>query len=346
MNNSFTEYLHPKFMKVLGQIVDTGYEVAIVGGTVRDFYLGLPNKHDYDLEVRPQTQIMSLGSIKDKFKDDYELEILPYEIIRINHSDFSVEMSLPRIEKFNDSVGHSNFEVEFVKDPSYATSSRRDFTINAIYHVFKNSCWDVVDPLKGLDDLKSKKLVSCGPDFSKDPVRYLRGIRFHLKYDFDLTFSMPNDILRTVSKHYLVTEVSKSGRPLRCFSELGLLKWKDVYAEYEKCFENNLEDFIRYLPWTTKSDKVNLLETLGFSVKAVPVFEKSIITKEEYKLDPVTLYRRLDKLPENIFNIYNKFGLIDISFKDFGRIKGLKEFDKTLSPTEIYLIKFKNGLND
>jgi poly(A) polymerase len=59
----------------------------------------------------------------------------------------------------------------------------RDFTINAIAlslnQAFEAQDWTVIDPLKGIEDLKRKILRMTSPDcFNQDPLRTLRAFRF------------------------------------------------------------------------------------------------------------------------------------------------------------------------
>jgi len=176
----FEKYLESTFIYLLEQIHLQGFKIGLVGGTVRDFYLKAENKNDYDCELR---LIDDAEDIHENFKllnfdSIYEIEKLPYNIIRVIHPKFTCELSLPRKEKFIEEFSHSNFEAEFFNEVDYNVAfQRRDFTINAMMFEWDGT-WKFIDPLNGKKDLQNKVLRRCSDSFFHDPVRFLRALRF------------------------------------------------------------------------------------------------------------------------------------------------------------------------
>ncbi len=62
---------------------------------------------------------------------------------------------------------------------------RRDFTVNALYQ--RVSDGEILDFVGGMDDLKNKKLrVLHDKSFIDDPTRIIRGLKFALRFGFEL----------------------------------------------------------------------------------------------------------------------------------------------------------------
>ena len=130
-----------------------------------------------------------------------------------------IEMSWPRIEKFDLNVGHSNFEVEIIQDLEHKIDvKRRDFTINAISFTYTGYEFLLNDPLFGVEDIRNKILRACdNTSFIKDPVRFLRAVRFHLKLDFEIDPTLKvlmENMELAFSAHYLKYEALKTKTPL------------------------------------------------------------------------------------------------------------------------------------
>jgi len=202
------------------------YYVTLVGGAVRDFHLNEALSHDLDFELRHNNYYdgdawkNKISELKNEIRNDLQLEIkeLPFSILRISIDDYSVELSSPRLEDYTKSLGlgHSDFNTSFMSKLEYEKSfSRRDFTINAMGVEIKKDGRTFIDPFGGLQDLKSKNLRGCGQDFFKDPVRFLRLIRFSLRFNFPINKSFEMKLiefnLKDLSLFYFFSESEKVG---------------------------------------------------------------------------------------------------------------------------------------
>ncbi len=151
----------------------------IVGGSVRDWLLGVPVK-DVDVEVYglPMDELARVLSVHGRV----DMVGRAFGVVKLTHPSGEVwDFSLPRRDS-KAGVGHRGFEVEV--DPTLDTceaSARRDFTLNALM-------WDprrreLVDHHGGAADLRARVLRHTGPAFVEDPLRVLRGMQFCARFD-------------------------------------------------------------------------------------------------------------------------------------------------------------------
>jgi len=220
----FESQLPKAFHPVLDELLHFGFIPTLVGGSVRDFFMTGKLGKDWDVELSHETiafnknQWKELGKALSKFG---RITFLSYDIIRLDMDQFQMEFSPPRIETFIEDVHHhSNFTVDFDFKLSFKESiKRRDFTLNAMGIRFKSKKeWEFLDPSQGLQHLRDKMLHPVGKDFEKDPVRFLRAVRFSLKYGLsyssELRKIMAGMKLHDLSGAYFWSEMQKSGNPL------------------------------------------------------------------------------------------------------------------------------------
>lgn len=155
-----------------------GYKLYLVGGTVRDYLLGLPlNDMDAVTDATPTDIVKFLPDADTTFA---HLGSLKYK----DGSGVKFDITTLREESgYLDSRHPSN--VNFVKDPK-DDYKRRDFTVNAMYMDKDLKIYDYCD---GQKDLENRILRMVGnPDtrLKEDPLRILRAIRFHLMYKLDI----------------------------------------------------------------------------------------------------------------------------------------------------------------
>lgn len=236
--SEFEKKVPAKVKKVLLEISSAGYVPTLVGGIVRDYFLSKEIGKDWDIEVSHPRLPWDLSHWKDFGKDLSRfgrVSFLPFEIIRLAVDEWELELSPPRTESFGDSQHHKNFVAQYdLSLPFDESLKRRDFTINAMGLRFnKEKGWELLDPTQGLLHLREKLLHPCGEDFSRDPVRFLRAIRFKLKLGFDFSEKLLSDLetmkVEGYSHTYFWTEMQKSQHPVRFLREV--LKQKEFHPE-------------------------------------------------------------------------------------------------------------------
>lgn len=234
---SLPDFFHPLWSELEGR----GLVATFVGGTVRDYLLTGKLGKDWDIELTHQSLAFHINTWKElgKALSKYgRSSFLPYEIIRLELHGHQLEFSPPRREIFHDHLkdeGHKNFAAELDFGMSFPEAViRRDFTINAMgIRLNTKSQSELLDPLGGIIHLRDKVLHPCGPDFARDPVRFLRALRFSQALDFtigtDLEKTLESMNLTGISPVYLWSEMQKSRDPIGFYQEL--LHWLPRHPE-------------------------------------------------------------------------------------------------------------------
>ena len=203
------------------------YEIKLylVGGVVRDGYLGIKNYNSDDIDI--------CSSATPKMIE-YMLEGTGFTFSYLNKQlgvmaikgEKVYEHATFRKEVYSNDKHNPN-SVAFIKHLSEDVE-RRDFKINAVYYDILENRY--VDPLGGIEDLKKKVLTTTKPAkivFNDDPERILRLIRFSTT----LGFKIPENELEYAKKNaYKVQGLSK-GRIRREFEKL--IKADMFYPDYE-----------------------------------------------------------------------------------------------------------------
>ena len=183
----FISQFPPPVLQLIETIQSVGIRSILVGGSVRNWlHQNEENPHDFDFEIRHELPVEKMEVLVRQCLPQ-KVEILPFNIVRLEFQDISIELAPPRREVFTPKpwFNHSEFKADI--DPGLTPEEawrRRDFTVNAIGIDMDEET--LVDPFDGRKDLENKTLRPCGPSFSYDPVRFLRLIRFQGQYGFSL----------------------------------------------------------------------------------------------------------------------------------------------------------------
>ncbi len=217
------------FLTLIQELGKKGYVATAVGGIVRDYFLEGRVGKDWDLEITHPTLAWEIKTWKELGKElskHGRVTYLPYDVIRMEGQNLIFELSPPRKESFTDENHHKNFTVSFdFRTPFDEAVKRRDFSINAMGFRFDSQGKaELIDPLQGLLHLRDKELHACGDDFSRDPVRFLRAIRFSVKLGFKISKPLINTLqemnLQGISPSYFWSEMQKSGDPVLFYQRL------------------------------------------------------------------------------------------------------------------------------
>ena len=180
-----------------------GFELALVGGPVRDAFLGRPAKDlDFTSNATPDEILAVLKKLTKStwdigrdfgtigaMIDGEQVEITTYR------SDSYDQQTRKPIVEFGDSL-----EVDL---------SRRDFTVNAL--ALRLPELVLVDPSGGVEDLLEGILRTPSTpaiSFGDDPLRMLRAIRFSAQLGFDLD-AETMDALRTMGESLTIISAER-----------------------------------------------------------------------------------------------------------------------------------------
>jgi poly(A) polymerase len=165
--------------------VAAGHELAIVGGTVRDAFLGKAlSGDDVDLDfttdATPEQTEAVLAPLGKTVWDTGRR----FGTIGVRLGGYICEITTYRRDAYDGTSRKP--EVQF-GDTLEADLTRRDFTVNAM--ALRVPDLKLVDPTGGFDDLLNRRLRTPGApeiSFGDDPLRMLRGARFRAQLGFDL----------------------------------------------------------------------------------------------------------------------------------------------------------------
>lgn len=176
MNNMYTA-IPGNAIKIINILEGSGYEAYVVGGCVRDTFLGrTPDDWDITTSASPE-------QIKSLFRRTVDTGIA-HGTVTVLMNDEHYEVTTFRID--GDYADHRHpgnvmFTASLEED-----LKRRDFTINAMAY---NPSVGLVDKFGGIGDLKAG-IIRCVGDpierFSEDALRILRAFRFSAQLGFDI----------------------------------------------------------------------------------------------------------------------------------------------------------------
>ena len=163
-------------LSCIDALEDAGFAAFLVGGCVRDAYLGL-SPHDFDLctsALPEQTEAVFAGR-------KLVLAGKKHGTIGVVTDSGVVEITTFRTEGCYTDSRHPQW-VKFV--PRIEDDlARRDFTVNAMAY---SPTRGFADPFGGRQDLDNHRLRAVGDPktrFEEDALRILRGVRFAAKFD-------------------------------------------------------------------------------------------------------------------------------------------------------------------
>lgn len=212
----------PEVSKVTSALEKAGFEAYLIGGCVRDLFLGLkPKDWDVTTSATPE-QIISL--FPETF---YENDFGTVGVVSDGEVDPTVkvvEVTPYRLETTYSDGRHPD-KVHFASDLK-DDLKRRDFTINAIALRQKNKEVEVVDLFEGKKDMQKGIIRTVGDAeerFQEDGLRILRAVRLAAELDFKVEADTEKAIvkqahlLKNISAERIrdeITRIIMSDRPM------------------------------------------------------------------------------------------------------------------------------------
>lgn len=238
---------HPMF-HIIGETADElNLECYVIGGWVRDLFLGRASK-DIDIVVAaPRGEgdaapverpgIVMAEAMQMRLGKRAHIAIYRnFGTAQLKHKSIEIEFVGARRESYD-----RNSRKPITEDGTLEEDqNRRDFTINAMALCLNSQRYgELVDPFDGMLDLEDGIIATpLDPDitFSDDPLRMMRCIRFATQLNFDIedeTFEAlerNKERISIISKERIADELNKimlSRNPSRGFIDLdrcGLLQ--------------------------------------------------------------------------------------------------------------------------
>ncbi len=238
-------------LKVLYRLRDAGFKGYLVGGGVRDLYLGrTPKDFDISTDARP-------GQLRQLFRNSrtigrrfrlVQVFFRGNKIIEVSTLRSSSEFDL----KGDDAVLPSNNTFGTLEEDAF----RRDLTINSLFYEIENHT--IVDYTGGVTDLDRGVIRIVGdPDrrFTRDPVRMMRAIRHSARTGF----SIEEETLAAVKRHRDKLQLCPPSRirdevlkdlqsgASRAWAELCMSSslWDALFPLYRDCLQGEKGDLLR-----------------------------------------------------------------------------------------------------
>lgn len=171
----------PSVARLAGAFAAAGHELALVGGPVRDAFLGSASRDlDFATDARPDDILAIVRPIADAH---WEIG-REFGTIGARFGDDTFEITTYRADEYD---GTTRKPVVAFGDSLEGDLARRDFTVNAM--ALRLPQLVLVDPSGGLEDLLARRLSTpSGPEvsFGDDPLRMLRAARFAARLGFEV----------------------------------------------------------------------------------------------------------------------------------------------------------------
>jgi poly(A) polymerase len=195
------KHISDNALKVMSRLRQGGHECYLVGGAVRDLYLGgHPKDFDIATEATPE-------QVHDLFRNSriigrrfrivhvrFGREIIEVTTFRGHHDSEDVPAETKPRNNPRGQGGPNAVQSDsgmLLRDNVYGNleddAIRRDFTVNAMYYNPRD--FTVLDYAGGIEDMQKRLIRIIGdPEqrYREDPVRMLRAARFAAKLDFTL----------------------------------------------------------------------------------------------------------------------------------------------------------------
>lgn len=203
--------VHPLAVAVCSELQKHGHKAYIVGGCVRDLYLGLqPKDWDITTDASPEQVIAMFPRTIPTGLQHGTITVCMAEGVE-NH----FEVTTFRVEgEYLD--GRRPETVKFVGDV-VEDLARRDFTINAM--AYDPVIGITTDPFSGRKDLENGVIRAVGSPqarFQEDGLRIMRAARFAARFGFTIEAQTlqgmkdSKETLRMVSKERISDELCKT----------------------------------------------------------------------------------------------------------------------------------------
>lgn len=245
------QQLDREALKVLYRLRDAGFKGYLVGGGVRDLYLGrTPKDFDISTDARP-------GQLRQLFRNSRTIG-RRFRLVQVFfRGDKIVEVSTLRSRSEFDINSEeqllaSNNTFGTLEDDAF----RRDLTINALFYEIENHT--IIDYIDGVQDLDRGIIRMVGaPDrrFIRDPVRIMRVIRHAARTGFAIeaeTFAalqQHRDKLHLCPPSRIRDEILKDLRSgaSRAWAELCMSSsiWLALFPLYEEYLQGDHGEKVR-----------------------------------------------------------------------------------------------------
>ncbi|MEO1487493.1 MAG: HD domain-containing protein [Bacteroidota bacterium] len=212
----FREAINLNIFQIISEAAtEIGQETYVIGGFVRDYFLGKTTPKDIDI-VTIGNGIALAKNVAQKLPNQPKVSIFKnFGTAMIHAEDMELEFVGARKESYRQNSRKPIVENGTLEDDQ----NRRDFTINALaISLNPDNYGALLDPFEGRKDLEAGMLktpLAPAETYSDDPLRMMRAIRFATQLNFEIeleslqAISAQKDRIQIVSKERIVDELHK-----------------------------------------------------------------------------------------------------------------------------------------
>ncbi len=320
--------------KLINILSDNGCKAYAVGGCVRDYLLGKPEKDiDITTSAKPETveEILKQNNIKV-----IETGLQHGTVTAVLNGENYEITTFRKDGEYKDNRRPES--VSFVDDVK-EDLSRRDFTINAMAYNHKEGIVDLFGGKKDIDNKVIRAVGNADLRFKEDALRIMRALRFSATLCFDIEESTKKAIFDNT---YLLDNIAKE----RIFTELkkllagdNALQVLDAYKEVIGVVIPELKpafDCVQNNPWHI----YNVYDHIIHAVDAAPKDEIIRLTMLLHDIGKPSV-KTTDEKGIDHFKFHAPVGA-DIAKKVLKRFKVSNEvYDKVIT-----LIRYHQGVEN
>lgn len=320
--------------KLINILSDNGCKAYAVGGCVRDYLLGKPEKDiDITTSAKPETveEILKQNNIKV-----IETGLQHGTVTAVLNGENYEITTFRKDGEYKDNRRPES--VSFVDDVK-EDLSRRDFTINAMAYNHKEGIVDLFGGKKDIDNKVIRAVGNADLRFKEDALRIMRALRFSATLCFDIEESTKKAIFDNM---YLLDNIAKE----RIFTELkkllagdNALQVLDAYKEVIGVVIPELKpafDCVQNNPWHI----YNVYDHIIHAVDAAPKDEIIRLTMLLHDIGKPSV-KTTDEKGIDHFKFHAPVGA-DIAKKVLKRFKVSNEvYDKVIT-----LIRYHQGVEN
>lgn len=214
--SSYKEALKDPIFKKIGKAAhELSLDCYVIGGYVRDFFLGRQDRKDIDI-VAVGSGISLAREVAKRLPGQPKVHVYKnFGTAMVRQKGLELEFVGARKESYRRDSRKPIVENGTLADDQ----NRRDFTINALaLSLNPEDFGRLLDPFGGMEDLKNGVIrtpLEPGTTYSDDPLRMIRAIRFAAQLAFEIdpeslkAIREYRDRIRIVSRERIVDELHK-----------------------------------------------------------------------------------------------------------------------------------------
>ena len=198
---------HKELFKQIGEIANSiDQEVFVVGGYVRDYYLGKDIEQLTDIDFVTIGSGIKLAELISKELNTSKISVFKqFGTAQIKYDNLDLEFVGARKESYRRDSRKPIVEDGTLEDDQL----RRDLTINALSWCLNPENFGLLhDPFEGIQDLK-KEIIRTPIDpektFDDDPLRMMRAVRFASQMQFEIERKTEAAILKMASRLSIIS---------------------------------------------------------------------------------------------------------------------------------------------